>query len=832
MRHAALGFLLSALPALSAAPAAGATADPVYQALRTAVLQGPGFAVHDLVIERDVFRFRFESGVFQFVAPAGGRASAAVFVGAGSWELRPAAEGERRHLALLTGDRGLDVLTDRFESLALLFTDGTEEEIRRAASEAPPSDRSPRVWEAFRQIERKELKTNLDTRVLADLLAGTSAADGFFLALLDGHGVPRALAAVDPAGLGWLSPGMMIGGEGTGLYVIPEADAGFWYLARRKGASPTAPVRAAYRADHYEIDSRIQESTRLAGTTTISFQALQRSRRVVPLSLTDRLRLQEASVSADEGATWEPAAFIQERLDEDSNAAVVLPRAPAPGEPWLLRLRYEGKDVLRDRGDGNFAVGARESWYPNLGSFRDLATFDLTYRVPKGNQVVSVGAPVADRVEGDLQVSVWKADKPIRVAGFNYGKFRRLEKDDPDSGLRIQVFTNSGTPDFVREINASLAARSGTQIGTGSGPTRPETENYWGSPAGMHSLNLDTKTFADGAMADGLNAARVGTYYFGPLAEKHVAITQQAQWFFGQSWPSLVFLPYLAVLDGTQRHELGLGGSETTDFIDLVGPHELAHQWWGHLVGWNSYRDVWLSEGFAEFSASLVMQQVFGAQRVNAFWERARRAILETPRAGTVSNAEAGPISLGSRLATRLTPGAYDVLVYRKGAYVLHMLRMLMWDPHARPPDAAFIALMKDFASSFADENPSTRDFQSVVERHVTPAMDLAHDRKMDWFFRQWVDGTDIPTYAVKVDVRAAGDGRYTVSGTVSQAGVPDDFLGFLPLYLEFEKGEVVRMGLATFTGKETVPVETTLTLSKKPVRVVANAMHDVLSRD
>ena len=28
--------------------------------------------------------------------------------------------------------------------------------------------------------------------------------------------------------------------------------------------------------------------------------------------------------------------------------------------------------------------------------------------------------------------------------------------------------------------------------------------------------------------------------------------------------------------------------------------HEVAHQWWGHVVGWKSYRDQWMSESFAE----------------------------------------------------------------------------------------------------------------------------------------------------------------------------------------------------------------------------------------
>jgi aminopeptidase N len=33
--------------------------------------------------------------------------------------------------------------------------------------------------------------------------------------------------------------------------------------------------------------------------------------------------------------------------------------------------------------------------------------------------------------------------------------------------------------------------------------------------------------------------------------------------------------------------------------------HETAHQWWGDMVSWRSYRDQWLSEGFAEYSGIL-----------------------------------------------------------------------------------------------------------------------------------------------------------------------------------------------------------------------------------
>ena len=69
---------------------------------------------------------------------------------------------------------------------------------------------------------------------------------------------------------------------------------------------------------------------------------------------------------------------------------------------------------------------------------------------------------------------------------------------------------------------------------------------------------VNTARLAESALADGVNGARIFPTYFGPLAAKHIAITQQSQWSFGQSWPSLVFMPYLAFLDSTQRQRLGL----------------------------------------------------------------------------------------------------------------------------------------------------------------------------------------------------------------------------------------------------------------------------------
>jgi len=528
---------------------------------------------------------------------------------------------------------------------------------------------------------------------------------------------------------------------------------------------------------------------------------------VLPIHLLEKLRIQSAALAPPEGDVWTPLPFIQEAVKEDADAAVVLPAGLPRGKDLRLRFAYAGKEVLRDSGEGNYTVGARDSWYPNLGTFGNPASFALLYRCPRANQVVSVGDLEKDAIEGDTRIFQYRQERAVRVAGFNYGKFQKLERKDADSGMTVSVYTNTGTPDFIREMNMMMQERR---------------------DAGLTHVPVDTAGFADAAMVDGINMARVGSVFFGPLPDKHLAITQQTQAFFGQSWPSLVYLPFIAALDSTVRHELGL--QEASYFVDEVGPHEVSHQWWGHLVGWGNYRDQWLSEGFAQFSVSLVLQAV-DPKKLNPFWERARQDVLAKPRGSTVASDDVGPISLGFRLSTPRNPYAYQALVYSKGAYVLHMLRMAMRHFGRPNPDERFIEMMKDFVATWSDKNPTTKDFQAVVERHMIPALDLAGDSRMDYFFHQWVDATDIPIQTAKFDISKEGD-QYRIKGTVSQDAVPEDFRSAAHLYADFGKGEIAHIGSVRLTGKTTQALDITLKLPKEPKKIVLNAMHDVLTRN
>jgi hypothetical protein len=809
MRRTALAVLLLLLCLSSYA-----ADDPTYTALRAAAPDGRVVTLTNYVFEHDVFTFTL-NGKLWLLAAVDGKTPGAVFVGQGSMKLVPATDAEARQLAIYAGKADLPELSDTFERSVFLGSALVDAAVKAAApvQEAVPAP-VKKQWDDYLQKQKKTLHTNLHLRVLQEQLDGGGA---FFFAWVDGKTLPPAVVIVDPRGAeaSRLTPNL--GGEQSVLYVQHDQKGGLWYASRyrsemKSGSGVVIPPVAD--AHHYLIDSTIR-GAEIDATTTMTFVP-SANLRVLPIDLTGKLEIASVEfATAGENPEWTAVPFVQE--EDESDAAVIFPTAITKGKTYLLRTKYAGKEVLDDSGDGNFTVTRRTNWYPNVGVFSDLATYEMRFRTPEKFSIVGVGKEVENRVNGSDRITVWRADAPIRVAGFNYGKFKKLQEVDKANGTTFEVYTNTGTPDILREINMALsAATEAAMYGD------EEAAQYAGS-----QIRIDAEGLSKAAMADGMNTIRTGNNYFGPLSDTRVAITQQSQWFFGQSWPTLIYLPYLAFLNGTQRNTLGL--NDTKDAIDSVGPHEVAHQWWGHQVGFRTYRDQWLSEGFAEFTAALVAQQTGGWARYNHFFERARRKILEKPRGARIANHEAGPISQGWRVATWQNGNAYDAMAYSKGAYILHMLRMAMWDNKSQ--DEVFIRMMKDFAATYRGKEPTTADFQRIVEKHAPPSLQLTADKKLDWFFGQWVDGTAIPKYEVKITAKETGGGKYRISGTVTQSNVTDNFAMPVPIYVHFDKTNFIRLGATVIVGNSAKPIDVELALPKKPQKFTVNALHDVLAR-
>ncbi len=755
-----------------------ATGDPVYQQLRLHAkgagdFAGPFATVNNLVLKRDAATFTLRSGEIYFAPAVNDRMVGAVFLGEGELTLTPPTETEKRSLELFT-DR--PTISESFDKLVFRFTDKTFDEIKSSAqahvgTNGPQAGRAQDAYRDNQVLLRKTLRRNVELRTLVDLY--NPQRPGFFTVFINGKHYNKLIFQYDPLGIPSVSP------EEVLLQSYGETDFGSWTAFHRadeyaKGTVSSNEDHRIYDITHHDVDTVIR-GAKLTCSDTITIRGLDAGARVLPFSLFPTLRV--SHVRNEQGRDLD---FVQESKNEDADFGVILPEPLEVGKTFKLNIEYAGSDALIDIGNGNFFLIPRSTWYPNNEgtAFGDRATFDTTYHYPKNKILIGTGtvtAPAAPEENGNGLLAKWSSGEvAVAVDAFNYGDFKKREVLDSTTGYNIEFFANESTPNFMRGAE---------ELGS-----------------------MNTMGMASSMLAGAQNATRLYDAYFGKLPFNRLALTQQPAPNFGQAWPTLVYMPFTAFMDQTQRY-LATGGNvraATDDFFEYVAPHEIAHQWWGHMVGWKSYHDQWMSEGFAEFSASLYVQQVLRDEhRFIEFWNKQRDRITQSsPRTHDLKPYTVGSVTQGSRLRSGKTGLAYQFLVYPKGAYILHMLRMMMSDP--RNGDKRFMAMMQDFIKSHYNEDVSTEDLKKTVEKHMTRQMDLDGNGRMDWFFNEWVYGTEMPRY--RFEYQLAADGL-SLSGQITQSGVSDKFKMLVPVYVDFGKG-FVRIGAATITGNSSVELK------------------------
>jgi hypothetical protein len=783
-----------------------ANSDSVYRQLRDVSL-GQSFRVENYTLVSDVATFHFLKGTMTFLSPVNGRVTGAIFVGEGHFSLKPITVLDAQELKRRTGSEEFE---EDFSEAVFRFASQFNVSFVRGAGEsvATPGEAANIFshWKDQMRQRREQplgfteylLHGELMDNVDADLLATyyNDQHPPFLNAYIHGKKHKDLRFFLRPR-VGAI-PQLDSPEEVALINYNPEGmDDGIWYLEHlksecTKGTASSNEDRRLFATHAYKIETIIAKNQHLFSTATITFEPLLPGERVLKFGLLPNLRVTRV---VDQNG--QDLGFIQESRKEDGSFYVTLPSAPAAGKDAAITVQYAGDKVLEQAGEGSFYIGARTSWYPNLNGFGEHAFFDLTFKVPHKYKVVSVGELKSESIEGDFAVSHWITPIPVAVAGFNYGDYKRMDLPDDKDGYKISGYYLSDPPDNLRHTVLETMA-----------------------PGAMTKFALE-QTRAQ---------VQLCTYYFGKIPYNEIHITEQPNFSFGQSWPNLVYLPISAYTDSTQRWMLfGKISSTFTGFVQEVTPHEVSHQWWGHAVGWASYHDQWLSEGFAEFSAGLFLQQaVAGDWRKDyiEFWERLRKRILEKNQFGIAPN-DAGPLWMGLRLDSPHSLRAYQDVTYPKGAYVLQMLRSVMYDPETK--DKAFIDMMHDFVSSHQNTPASSESFKAIVEKHMTNMMDLDGNGRMDWFFNEWVYGTQIPRYKFEYQTSPLENGKVKVSMTVTESGVDDHFRMLVPVFADFGKG-MVRLGQFTMVGSTTKNAE--IVLPSRPKKMVLNAYHDVLERD
>jgi len=153
---------------------------------------------------------------------------------------------------------------------------------------------------------------------------------------------------------------------------------------------------------------------------------------------------------------------------------------------------------------------------------------------------------------------------------------------------------------------------------------------------------------------------------------------------------------------------------------EMVIAHELSHQWYGNCLTCLTWKDIWLSEGFATYSEAIYMQAWQGFEAMVDY-------IHTSIHQYYLSWAGGSPQTVYDP-----APNAYFTpATYEKPASVLHMLRLKVGND-------VFFQIMQEYFLAFHHGNVITDDFQQICEN--VSGLDL------DQFFLQWIYQPGLPS--------------------------------------------------------------------------------------
>lgn len=720
--------------------------------------------VSHLSFERDRARFTLEEGELRLFTPVEGRVCGLVFVGKGSFSLAPPTAIERDQMKRFLGTTSLE---GPFHTLVLVFADDTREELTRglvfrSARGSPVA--SSTLQDCLKYMSDDKQKW-LDAGVARPFLEGRRS--DYFFALIDRAQGERLFYEVDPHVT-----------EAVTLYHEPRfRHVGLKRVFRRDpvcrftraGADSVAvhDVHSALRVGGYRLDCRIAENLDFTAKAELRCQAVEDRVRWMRFTLAEELVVD--SVAWSDGR---PARFFK---GKDSPQLWVSAERPLTlGDSAALAIAYHGRLIERI-GDWMF-VGSSIGWYPQPESW-PRAPIDVTFHAPSQYLLASVGERVSAETRGRVTVSRWVSRRPIRNATFVMGVFDE------------------------RPIETAGAPPASVLLMTGM-----RDSISWVS-IGDRSFRMGGKM--DKGVAE--DAGRALVFFqsvFGPPSPPRIRVVEIPA-LGGEAFPGIVRLTWTPFMGPN-------AGAEDAVFR----AHEIAHQWWGVDVDFATYRDQWLSEGFAQYSALWYMQAGRKDNRSYfAVLDQWQDEILAQGRQRPSGAAPLGPVWLGGRAATVESPNDYQLAVYKKGAWVLHMLRNMLLDMKTMD-DEKFTSLMRDFYARYAGGSASTEDFRRVAQRYA--------GEDLGWFFDQWVYRADIPTYRFASRTERTPEGKYKVTCRVEQRDVPAGFHMPVPIRIDFADGRFTwtRILVQSPTAEFELPL-----MDLAPKAIVFNDLQSVLCR-
>jgi hypothetical protein len=771
------------------------------------------YQVRGASLERSAVHITLEDGTIAFTQDVMGRVTGAFFEGDGEILLTPPNEVERKSMSLFTG---MAILEERFATAYFRFNDDAMTELRPDLRPMDNAQEFVARWgdtaRNLAQADAMRLLLSFSRALPVVATPSSSAAtriteagDRLLHARLQGTKLGMFDVYYDSTAAEQIVVGQARTAEsGTSYYDVwtsfaPTAPGQTQDRLEQSSESESPRPRAdSIAVRRYGITVDVKPPKQIHAEARLQLDVTRGEERTLLFELSRFLQIESVEMNG------QPVEFIHNPAIEGTQLsrrgndlmAVILPEPTHGGQKIELRFVYGG-EVLAEAGSGLLYVGARGTWYPNRGPA--MADFDLSFRYPPGWTLVATGkpapAPAAPSVVANgEQEARWISERPIPVAGFNLGKYKVATVQA--GNVIVETYAAAGvernfprtTMQVIEPNPADIVPRQRVVIA----PHNP-------SPV-------------ENQLSVAEAAARAIQYYaerFGPFPYSRLAFTQMPGR-ESQGWPGLVFLSSYAFLNEEERTQLHFPSFRRV-LQQQIPAHEAAHQWWGDLITWSTYRDQWFSEGLANYCSLMMVQEK------NPAWFREimngyRDDLLEKNKDG-VSPMDAGPVTLGGRLLSSRFPEGYEAISYGRGTWLFHMLRTMLLDATAQEPgrkmrtgggpDEPFVRALRKLRQRYEGRSLSTREMFDVFAEDLPPALRYEGKMSLDWFLVGWVNGTALPRLELKA-VKFTPKGSATVvSGTILQKDAPENLVTSVPVYAVVAGKKAVLLGRVFADGEE-----------------------------
>ena len=483
---------------------------------------------------------------------------------------------------------------------------------------------------------------------------------------------------------------------------------------------------AAYDITDYQVETRFEpERNQIDGRTRLRLKVRDSALSSLTLKLADSLAVRSVF-------SPELGRLLFLRVRNQHSLVVNLPAVATPGAELTLDVEYGGPlqpsmiereavsvgqsqpqdpftaDLLGIPGEASWLFTTRTYWYPQ-SSVSDYAPAVLRLTVPAGYGVLASGelmagfprtvAPPDGRRSPDRQYA-FSAPQPLRYLSCLITKFVRAGARSVNLDSALTTVGPDGSRESVRPVRPGVYYDALSL----SVDTNPRLRTR-----GVRMLDTaeDIVRFYVSLVGDspypGLSVGLVEKELPGGHSPAYLSVVNPPMPQVNFSW--------------------GNDPSAFQNYPEFFVAHEIAHQWWGQAVGWRSYHEQWISEGFAQYFAALYARHSRGEQAFDDVMRRMAKFARE--------QSSQGPISLGYRLGhVRNDMRVFRSLVYNKAAVVLHNLRLLLGDE-------VFWRGLRRFYFDWRFKKASTLDVQRAFE--AESGQDLSV------YFDGWIHTSGIP---------------------------------------------------------------------------------------